>query len=260
MTDTAALLTFLTALFFLEITPGPDMMLVVARGIGQGRRIALLTVVGQIFISGFVQVALLVLGVASLLRAHPSGLVVLQWAGAAYLIYLGARMIRSSVSGNGNVLATSCTSSWQALREGAINNLTNPKSLLFMFAFLPQFVDPASPAPVWVQLLVLGSIQKLAGIFSLGGVAVASGSVGQWLYRWPRLLVWQKRFTGLVMLGLGLRLLMTNEVSAAPAAIASANTKFCRRTGNGRNRRGNPTFPLLANLRYRRPRALGQDG
>lgn len=71
--DTTALITFLTALFFLEITPGPDMMLVLARGIGQGQRIALLTAVGQIFVSGTVQVALLVLGVASPLQVHPSG-------------------------------------------------------------------------------------------------------------------------------------------------------------------------------------------
>lgn len=220
MTDTASLLTFLTALFFLEITPGPDMMLVMARGIGQGRRIALLTVVGQLFLSGFVQVGLLVLGLASLLQAHPSGLAVLQWAGAAYLFYLGVRLIRSSGSSNGHLLPTTCTSSWQALREGAINNLTNPKSLLFMFAFSPQFVDPASSIPVWVQLLVLGSIQKLVGIFSLGGVAIASGTVGQWLYRWPRLLVWQKRFTGVAMLALGLRLVITNEVSA-PGGMTS---------------------------------------
>jgi threonine/homoserine/homoserine lactone efflux protein len=88
-----------------------------------------------------------------------------------------------------------------------------------MFAFLPQFVDPGACFPVWGQLLVLGSIQKLTGIFSLGGVAVASGTVGQWLYRWPQLLAWQKRFTGLVMLGLGLRLLLIGE-AGAPGAMA----------------------------------------
>ncbi|MDD2605557.1 MAG: LysE family translocator [Desulfobacteraceae bacterium] len=219
MMDTTALITFFTALFFLEITPGPDMMLVLARGIGQGRRIALLTAVGQIFVSGTVQVSLLVLGVASLLQAHPSGLAALQWTGAAYLIYLGAKMLRSSMNGGAAITARHCTTSWQAVREGAVCNLTNPKSLLFMFAFLPQFVDPGACFPVWGQLLVLGSIQKLTGIFSLGGVAVASGTVGQWLYRWPHLLAWQKRFTGLVMLGLGLRLLLTSD-AGAPGAMA----------------------------------------
>ena len=68
--------------------------------------------------------------------------------------------------------------------------------------------------PVWVQLLVLGCIQKLTGILSLGGVALAAGTVGQWLRRWPGLLAWQDRFTGLVMLVLGLRLLVTSDMSA----------------------------------------------
>lgn len=111
---------------------------------------------------------------------------------------------------------TKPVSSWTAVREGAINSLTNPKSLLFMFTFLPLFVDP-NAGPVWLQLLVLGSIQKLIGVFSLGGVALASGSVGHFLNRWPRLLAWQERFTGIVMVGLGIRLLLSG--SSSPTAI-----------------------------------------
>lgn len=102
------------------------------------------------------------------------------------------------------------------MREGTLNSLTNPKSLLFMFTFLPLFVDPGA-GPVWLQLLVLGSIQKLVGIVSLGGVAIASGSVGQFLHRWPKLLAWQERFTGIILLGLGIRLLLSGSPSPAPA-------------------------------------------
>lgn len=216
MPELPALLTFTAALFLLEITPGPDMMLVLARGVGQGRRVALMTVVGMVFVAGVVQVGLLVLGIASLLKAYPASLMLLQWAGALYMLYLGARMLLSSV---GNVKRKKPeplnVSNWTAVREGTINSLTNPKSLLFMFAFLPQFVDPAS-GPVWSQLIVLGTIQKLAGILSLGLVALASGIVGQWLYRWPKFLIWQQRFTGVVMVGLGIRLLLSG--SSGPAA------------------------------------------
>jgi len=220
MADLPVLLTFVAALFVLEITPGPDMMLVLARGIGQGRRVALLTVVGMVFVAGVVQVGLLVLGVASLLKAYPAGLMALQWAGAAYMLYLGARMVWSSFgdAGAAKRLAATEVSDWRAVREGTINSLTNPKSLLFMFAFLPQFVDPTA-GPVWLQLAVLGTVQKLAGILSLGSVALASGTVGQALYRFPRLLVWQQRFTGAVMLALGIRLLLTGNASA-PAVRA----------------------------------------
>jgi threonine/homoserine/homoserine lactone efflux protein len=215
MPDISALLTFILALVVLELTPGPDMMLVLARGIGQGRRVALLNVVGMVFVAGVIQVGLLVLGVASLLKAYPASLLILQWAGAAYLFYLGARMILASVGDpQRKKPAKAPMSDWSAVREGTINSLTNPKSLLFMFAFLPQFVD-ANAGPIWLQLIVLGTIQKLAGILSLGAVAVTSGTVGYWLNRWPRLLAWQQRFTGLVMLGLGLRLLVSDSNAAA---------------------------------------------
>lgn len=211
MPHLSTFVTFLLALLVLEITPGPDMMLVLARGIGQGRRVALITVVGMVFVAGLFQVGLLVLGVASLLKAYPASLLVLQWTGAAYLIYLGARMIWATFRPGQTRAASSVpVSDWTALRQGAINNLTNPKSLLFMFAFLPQFVDP-QVGPVWLQLLVLGTIQKLTGILSLGTVAMAAGSVGQLLYRWPRLLVWQERFTGGVLAGLGIRLLLLSS-------------------------------------------------
>lgn len=216
MPGTEALLTFAVALFFLEVTPGPDMMLVLARGIGQGRRVALLTVVGMIFVAGAVQVALLVLGVATLLQAYPPALTALRWVGAAYLVWLGVRLVGARLQVGERKVAAPQTSGLAAVREGAINNLTNPKSFLFMFAFLPQFVDPAA-GPVWLQLLVLGSLQKLVGILSLGSVALASGTVGQWLMRRPGLQIWQERFTGLVMIGLGVRLLLSDSAGAVPA-------------------------------------------
>ena len=204
--DASTLTTFIAALLVLEITPGPDMMLVMARGIGQGRRTALLTVAGMVFVAGPIQVGLLVLGLATLLTSSPTALLALQWAGAVYMLYLGVKMIRSSREQSSTAPIAPLQTSAAALREGALNSLTNPKSLLFMFAFLPQFVDPAA-GPIWSQLLVLGTIQKLAGVLSLGAVALAAGSIGQWLTRWPRLLIWQQRFTGAVLIALGARLL-----------------------------------------------------
>ena len=218
-----AMISFAVALFFLEITPGPDMMFVISRGIGQGRRIALLSVVGMVFVSGIVQVALLVLGVASLLQAYPSALTALRWVGAAYLAWLGIRLIGSFMHGHQQAIAVPKVSGWSAVRDGTINNLTNPKSFLFMFAFLPQFVDPAAGS-VWLQLLILGSLQKLAGVASLGSVAFASGTVGEWLNRWPAMLAWQRRFTGLVMIGLAVRLVFTGNVNASPTSVVYDST------------------------------------
>ncbi|WP_298608151.1 LysE family translocator [uncultured Thiothrix sp.] len=204
------LLTFLLALCLLELSPGPDMMMVMARGIGQGRRTALFTVIGMIFVSGVIQVSMLVLGLASLVHAYPLALDLLRWAGALYLIWLGIKLLRGSQSASTRMNQKKGISDWQAIKDGAVNNLTNPKSLLFMFAFLPQFVDPTQ-GPVWSQLLLLGILQKLTGIFSLGSVAVASGALGQWMARHARVMIWQERFTGLVMIGLGARLIFSGN-------------------------------------------------
>ena len=68
--------------------------------------------------------------------------------------------------------------------------------------------SPPGAGPVWIQLLVLGCIQSWRASLSLGFVALASGTVGHWLSRWPNLLAWQQRFTGVVMIALGLRLIL----------------------------------------------------
>lgn len=151
-------ITFLLALTLLEISPGPHMMLTIARGVGQGKRIALLTVLGNVFVAGFVQVSFLVMGLVTVVHAWPVALDLLRWAGAAYLMWLGIKMIATSGTDT-RLRKTAKISDWNAVKEGALNSLTNPKSLLFMFAFLPQFVDPAA-GPVWLQLLVLGEYPK----------------------------------------------------------------------------------------------------
>ncbi len=91
-----------------------------------------------------------------------------------------------------------------------VNNLTNPKVAAFMLAFLPQFVDPARGS-VAAQLLVLGAVPKLSGLCVLGAVALVSGTVGGWIARRPGLIAWQERFTGAVMVALGVRLLVAGD-------------------------------------------------
>ncbi|MGC6083995.1 LysE family translocator [Enterobacter hormaechei] len=122
-----------------------------------------------------------------------------KWAGAAYLMWLGIKMIATSGTDT-RLRKTAKISDSNAVKEGALNSLTNPNSLLFMFAFLPQFVDPAAD-PVWLQFLVLGSIQKLAGIVSLRSVVKASGTFEIWLGKHP----------GVVMISLGIRILFSGS-------------------------------------------------
>src|SRR2546429_193935 len=146
MPELGTLLAFGVAVLVMQLTPGPDMMLIVGRGIGQGRKVALCTVLGMTLLAGLVQLPLLALGVASLLQSSAFALTILQWAGASYLIWLGGRLLWTSAGTRIAASMPSQVSARSAMREGAINNLTNPKPLLFMFAFLPQFVDPAQGA------------------------------------------------------------------------------------------------------------------
>ncbi|MGK6312691.1 LysE family translocator [Neorhizobium sp. DT-125] len=213
MPDLATFLTFYAAVLAIQLTPGPDMILVVGRGIGQGRRIALLSAVGMTLLAGIVQLSMLVLGIASLLAASPLAFEVLRWAGTAYLIWLGLKLLVQSgkrANGAGPAVLVSM-SDGAALREGAINNLTNPKALVFLFAFLPQFVDPAAGWPVAAQLLLLGAVAKLTNFVILTTVALGAGTFGGWLARRPGLVTWQKRFAGIVMIGLGLRLAIAGD-------------------------------------------------
>ena len=169
-------LTFYAAVLAIQLSPGPDMLLVIGRGVGQGRRTAFMSAVGMTLVAGFIQVLLLALGIASLVQASPFAFEMLRWAGAAYLIWL---------------------------------------ALVFLFAFLPQFVDPASGWPVAVQLLLLGVVTKLSNFAVLSTVALGPGTFGRWLARRPALIAWQERFAGVVMVGLGLRMALSGDVRSA---------------------------------------------
>jgi threonine/homoserine/homoserine lactone efflux protein len=184
-------------------------MLVVGRGIGQGSRVALWTAIGAVS-ADFVQLPLLALGVASLVRSSPLAFELLRHAGALFLVWLGVRLILGSTARREPSAPLRTISRRRVFGEGMVSNLANPNAMVFMVAFLPQFVD-AERGGVAGQLLVLGGLQKLTGLLILGGTALAAGIFGDWLSRRTGWLVWQERFAGAVMVGLGVRLLLTGD-------------------------------------------------
>ncbi|MGY8706040.1 LysE family translocator [Bradyrhizobium sp. 18BD] len=200
MPTAATLFAFVIAVLAMQLVPGPETLLVMSRGIGEGRRVALWTVIGMTLVAGAIQLPLLALGIASAVRAWPWAHYVIRFAGAAYLIWLGVRLLvarpeRAAFDATG-------VSRLSALREGLITNMTNPSPLIFMLAFLPQFVGGS----VTAQLLLLGAIQKATGFGVLAAAALSSGSVGAWIARRRSLIVWQKRFTGIAMMAFGISL------------------------------------------------------
>jgi threonine/homoserine/homoserine lactone efflux protein len=205
--DHATYLPFLAAVFAMQAVPGPDTVLVAVRGMGQGRGMAFHTVLGMTLLAGLIQLPLLALGLGALAHASPVLFDLIRVAGAAYLVWLGLRFLLRTGTRLSRAIAPAAPSPRHAMLQGMIINLTNPNPLIFMLAFLPQFVSPAQGSAA-AQLLVLGATQKLTGFGVLGLVALGSGRLGDWLAEKPGFALWQSRLTGAIMIALGAWLLV----------------------------------------------------
>jgi len=200
--EKAAFFTFLFAALMLNIAPGPDMLYVIGRSVGQGRRAGVVSALG-VFVGCWVHILAAAFGIAALLRSSPLAFNLVRYAGAAYLIYLGIRMVVKRTDLSSQQLEPEKLGS--IFRQGAITNMLNPKVAIFFLAFLPQFID-ARRGSVILEILFLGLIFNVGGTLVNLAVAYAGGTLGELLrrnQRWARLQQW---FTGLVFVGLGLRL------------------------------------------------------
>ena len=186
MPDASAFLLFLAASLALLIVPGPAVMYIVARSIDQGRSAGLISALGLAAGSVILIVAAAV-GVSAVLAASPAAFNAVRYLGAAYLAYLGIRTALSRPPEDTGEHAPP-----EPLRriflEGIVVNLLNPKTALFFFAFLPQFVDP--DGNVRLQIVVMGLTFSVMGMFTDSVYAMVGGAVGKRLTatdRFPRL-------------------------------------------------------------------------
>ncbi|TPK38646.1 LysE family translocator [Mesorhizobium sp. B2-5-3] len=208
MPDLSTYLAFLGAVLAYQLSGvGPDMMLVISRGVGQGWRHALAAATGCVS-AGVVQIPLLAMGLATLITSSPPLYSFLQIVGAIYLIAIGVKFLLARRQDESRTFAFANTGgTTAAFRQGMICNLTNPTTLAFMLAVLPQFVHPWA-GPAALQFVILGTTMKMMGMFVLGAVALTSGAVGGWLSRRSSFVVWQGRLAGAIMVGVGIRLLL----------------------------------------------------
>ena len=202
MPEKTAFVTFLFAAFMLNIAPGPDMLYVIGRSVGQGRKAGIVSSLG-VFVGCWAHILAAAVGIAALLRSSPVAFNVVRYAGAAYLIYLGARMIAERANLSSRQLKRESLAS--IFRQGVFTNVLNPKVAIFFLAFLPQFID-AHRRNVALQILVLGLIFNIGGTLVNLAVAYAGGTLGELLRRNEQFARLQQLFTGLVFIGLGLRL------------------------------------------------------
>lgn len=201
--DPVSLLLFVSAVVVLTVTPGPDLFLIVGRGISQGRSAALFTALG-FFLAGFVQVPLLAFGLASVVARNPVLFDLLRLGGGTYLIWRGIRMLH--YAGGSGTLPSGHASAIAAIREGFIASLVNPKSHVFLLAFLPQFVRPENGS-VTIQFIFLGILMRVVALLVEGGLAFFAGSIGAGLQRSKALRGWLDRIAGSLLIAIGVRLI-----------------------------------------------------
>lgn len=196
-------LVFIPAAILLIIVPGQDMMLVMSRSVAQGSKAGVLTAAG-VSIGLIGHSILAALGLGLIVRTSEWLFFAIKLVGAAYLIYLGISFLRA----NHKELVVSggvARSPSRLFFDGMFSNMANPKIAVFYLAFLPQFVSSSASHPTF-SMFVLGLL--FAGLTFLvkGPVAVASGSLSQWLRTHPNGLIWVYRTSGAVLIGLALKL------------------------------------------------------
>ena len=198
-----SLALFIAAGLALNLTPGPDMLYVAARGAGEGRSAGIVSALG-IGVGTLVHIALVAAGLAAVLAAVPVAYLAIRLGGAGYLIYLGARALMSKPMVEAGALAPASLGA--IFRQGVITNVLNPKVALFFLAFLPQFVDASRGNPV-LQVVALGLLFDTTGTLVNLAVAIGSSRAAARL-RAPS--VWLQRATGGIFVALGVKLALAS--------------------------------------------------
>ena len=185
MVDPLTLAAFIPVALALNLTPGADMMFCLGQGLRSGPRAAIAASAG-ITLGGMVQVALAGLGLGALVAALPWAFDVIRWVGVAYLLYLAVQAWRSSRTAAREGQGMSVI---RAFGTGFVVNLTNPKVILFVLAFVPQFVVPEAGS-VLVQFLIFGAVLGVGGFIINGAVGVFASGIGRRMARGGRALGW----------------------------------------------------------------------
>ncbi|WP_328608150.1 LysE family translocator [Amycolatopsis sp. NBC_00345] len=212
MVTTAHLAAFAALTFLMVVVPGPSVLFTISRALTVGRRDALLTVVGNAT-GVYTQVVAVAFGLGVLVTTSAAVFTAIKLAGAAYLVYLGVQAIRKRrklTEAMASTVRAAPGRTWAVLRDGFVVGFANPKSIVFLAAILPQFVD-AGAGSVPAQMLLLGICLPAIALATDSVWAVAAGTARSWFARSPRRLELIGGTGGLVMIGLGTTLAFTGR-------------------------------------------------
>ena len=214
MPDTPQLLVFIAAGWLLNLTPGPDVLYIVSNALKSGVRAGIVAALG--IVSGcFVHVFAAALGVSALLAASATAFTVLKWIGAAYLMWMGVKLLFTKGGGSSIVPADAAEASVPAdlrriYQRGFLTNVLNPKVALFFLAFVPQFIAPGTPDKV-TAFLLLGLLFNLNSLPINFGYAWLAGWAASRVSAVQRTMHWMDRAAGVMFVGFGLKLAMSDN-------------------------------------------------
>lgn len=195
---TEQLLAFIGGGLLLNVAPGQDVFFASASGIQGGPKVGALAGFG-VGLGVLVHVTMATLGLGAVLAAHPGALAAIKWAGAGYLLFLAWKSWRAS-AGGGQVRGA--VHPLRAVLRGALSNILNPKPVLFLLAFLPQFTAPGY-GPLWQQIAGLGLIFAFTGTLVTMGYGIVAG----WLrHGLASRMGWLNKIAAVMFAGLALRL------------------------------------------------------
>ena len=204
------LLAFGITAFVVIVIPGPSVLFVVGRALASGRRVAVLTVVGNA-LGEYIQVIAVAVGVGALAEQSVAAFTALKLLGGAYLVYLGVKTFRERKSLAAAIRApVASRSDRRSFLEGLTVGATNPKTVVFLAAILPQFVSRAG-GHVPAQILLLGLVFAAIAIVSDTMWALAAGGFRAWFARSPRRLELIGGAGGLAIVAVGAGLLVSGR-------------------------------------------------
>ena len=204
MIDISTLALFAMACLALTATPGPDMLLIASRSASQGRAAGFATLAG-IQAGTYCHAIAAAFGLSQLFLVVPLAYDVVRYAGAAYLLYLAWKTLRSSGMALSPVAGLPRSPLGTMFRQGLLTNLLNPKMALFILALFPQFVRPEQGS-VALQIMLLATVLNLIGLVVNGIVIVTASRLGRALSGWSRFKRAPQILLATVFAGLAVRL------------------------------------------------------
>ena len=200
---------FLTVSILINLSPGPDMIYTAARSLSQGTRAGIFSALG-IFAGCLFHTTAAVFGLSKIIEESVLLFSIIKYAGAAYLIYLGIRSFLSRKKTKNEIESLPTLTSRKIFFQGMMTNILNPKVAIFFLSFLPQFIDPQSNH-LKEQIAFLGLWFDVQGTIILIIVACGVGAFKNILQKNTAMWNWQEKITGLILFGLGVKMLFSKK-------------------------------------------------